>query len=91
MKRAVIAVLILALGIAIGCCLAVSRGGTRPAVAVAVQDWRPVVGRRYERPGSHARTVTEVWPGGVGYRRDNGKERYCTIETWRRWVQRRGE
>lgn len=86
MIRAILAVITLLIGIAIGSCTSLSHSSTRPR-----QDWHPVAGRRYERPGSRARTVVEVWPRGVQYRWDDGRERSCTVETWRRWAERKGE
>lgn len=87
MIRTILAVAILIIGIAIGSCLSLSRGGTRPRR----QDWRPVAGQRYERPGSRPRTVVEVWPKGVRWRNDNGHEGSCTTQTWRRWATSKGE
>lgn len=91
MKRIILVILPLLVGVAIGSCIAVTRGGTRPASVATVQDWRPVVGQRYSRLGARTRTVVETWPHGVAYRWDKGKERYCTIETWRRWAMKGGE
>lgn len=86
MKRTFLAILILLIGVVIGLCFPPSRAGQRPPP----QDWRPVVGTRYERPGHRARTVLETWPQGVRYRWDSGRERNCTYETWRRWAERKG-
>ena len=87
MRRAFLAILILCIGVVIGSCFPPSRAGPkRPAPP---QDWRPVVGTRYERPGHRARTVVETWEKGVRYRWDSGRERNCTYETWRRWAEQR--
>ena len=86
MIRAILAVAILLIGIAIGSCLSLSRGAVRPNR----QDWRPVPGVRYERPGARTRTVLEVWQKGVRYRYDNGHERSCATGTWKRWATTKG-
>ncbi len=88
MKRILIVVVILMLGIVIGTCLAVVRArSVSPA-----PSWPPRIGQRYEVPGSYARTVAEVWMQGVGYRRDGERRiRWCESGTWKRWAGRKGE
>ncbi len=86
--RTLLAILILLIGFAIGSCIPLGHATPRSAPP---QDWRPVVGRRYEHPGAHTRTVLEVWPRGVRYRTDSGKERSCEIRTWKRWATSKGE
>ncbi len=81
--RTLLAILILIIGFMIGSCLPISHATPR---AAPPQDWHPIVGRRYEHPGSRTRTVLEVWQKGVRYRHDNGHERSCAIETWKRWA-----
>ena len=86
MRRGIVALVVLLIGIAIGSCIATAR----PREVTTRQDWRPVVGVRYERPGARARTVTVLRPEGVTYRWDDGRERYCTAGTWRRWCEAKG-
>ncbi len=84
--KTLLAILILLIGFVIGSWLPMGHATPRPAPP---QDWRPVVGRRYEHPGARTRTVLETWDKGVRYRWDSGRERACTWETWRRWAERR--
>lgn len=85
MKRAILAVLILSLGVLIGSCISVAR--SRVVAPATVQDWRPVRGQRYERPHARPRIVTAVDERCVTYHYDGSEKlRYCAPETWRRWA-----
>lgn len=84
MTRAIIAVIILSIGIAIGSCLAVSRGSVR----AGLRDLRPVIGKKYERLGLRARIVTMTWADSVQYRfTGSSKDRWCSVVAWRRWAE----
>ncbi len=88
MTRTVLAIMVLLIGFMVGSCIPLGSAAPRTKPP---QDWRPVVGSRYEHPGARTRTVLEVWPHGVRYRWDNGPERSCEIRTWKRWCERKGE